>query len=109
MSDFETAYEAWRRQPLPPGSADDSLDELHADLVLADAWVADSVIPYVERGIYQPAQPDVVEELGNLRSRAAKLRERDDGGDPSLAGSYGDYVELLLCVYQGFLAQAGRG
>ena len=105
MGDFEDAYIAWRNQPFPPGSADDSLDELHADLALADAWVADSVIPYVERGIFQPAQLDVIGELGKLRDRAVELRP---GEDPSLSDAYRDYSDLLVRVYEGFLSKARR-
>ena len=106
MSDFEDAYIAWRSRPFPPGSEHDSLDDLHADLALADGWVADSVIPYVERGIFQPAQLDVIEELGKLRDRAVELRGAGGKHDPTLSDTYRDYVDLLLRVYEGFLAKA---
>jgi hypothetical protein len=108
VGDFEDAYIAWRNQPFPPGSADDALDELHADLALADTWVAGSVIPYVERGLFQPAHLDVIEELGKLRNRAVELRTRRGEESPSLPDSYRDYADLLLRVYEGFLAQARR-
>lgn len=106
MGDFEAAYVAWRNRPFPPGSHDDSLDELHADLALADGWVADSVIPYVERGIFQPAQLDVIEELARLRDRAVDLRGAGGEDDPTLSDAYRDYADLLLRVYEGFLTKA---
>jgi hypothetical protein len=99
---FTEAYTAWRSLPFPPGSTEDTLDELHADLALADTWVADSVIPYVERGIYEPAQVDVLDTLRTLRNRAGALRDR--GPDPGLAGRYIKYVDVLLRVYHEFLA-----
>lgn len=108
MGDFEHLYADWRGRPFPPGTADDSLDELHADLALADTWVADSVIPYVERGIHQRAQLDVVEELGKLRNRAVELRGRRDGENAELSDSYRDYANLLLRLYESFLALAPR-
>lgn len=106
MGEFEDAYIAWRNQPFPSGSGDDSLDELHADLALADSWVADSVIPYVERGIFQPAQLDVIGELGKLRGRALELRAGGGREDPALYDAYRDYADLLVRVYEGFVAKA---
>ena len=104
MSEFNDAYVAWRNQPFPAGSTDDALDELHADLALADTWVADSVVPYVERGVFQPARVDVIEEVSRLRDRVVALRSA--GGD--LSASYRDYANLLLRVYEGFLAETRR-
>lgn len=54
MDHFSRAVEAWRREPFPPGSATDALDELHADLALADSWLAEAVIPFVDRGVFEP-------------------------------------------------------
>jgi len=107
MGDFEDAYASWRGTPFPPGSTRDSLDELHADLALADAWIAEGVVPFVERGLYQPAQVSIIEELRKLRTRAADLARASDGGDKDLAASYRDYAGLLLRIYEVFLAQGG--
>lgn len=105
MGDFEDVYDAWRNCSFPRGSADDSLDELHADLALADSWVAESVIPFVKRGLYQPAEVDVIGELGKLRDRAVELR-RVGGEVARLSDAYRDYADLLLRVYKSFLTQA---
>ena len=103
MGEFEDAYTVWRSRAFPQGSADDSLDELHADLALADTWVADSVIPYVKRGEYQPAQVDVVGELRELRNRAEQLRSRGTDKHAAVAASYAEYATILLHVYESFL------
>jgi hypothetical protein len=105
MGDLEDAYASSRKQPFPPGSNHDAPNELHADLALADAWVADSVIPFVERGLKHPAQVDVIEELRKLRTRAAELGHAGNREDTRLADSYREYAELLLRVYEAFLTQ----
>jgi hypothetical protein len=53
---------------------------LHADLALADTWVTDTVVPSVEHGVGvgQPAQVDVLAELGALRVRAVELASSND-------------------------------
>jgi len=66
MSDFEAAVATWRSQPFPSGSINDALDELHADLVLADTWVAEAVIPFVDHGALQPAHVDVIGETASF-------------------------------------------
>ena len=73
--DFERAYSAWREQPFPLGSRLDALDEVHADLVLVDTWVAATIIPLVEAGRYHPAQVDVLGKLQEIRHRAIELRK----------------------------------
>jgi hypothetical protein len=97
MASFLEAYAAWRREPFPGGSSDDAADELHADLALADTWVAEAVIPFIESGRSAPAQVDVLGELQALRDRAATLN------DPERAKKYLAYVERLSDVYSGFL------
>lgn len=108
MSAFEDVVAAWRDRAFPPGSANDALDELHADLVLADTWVAETVIPFLERGVYDPAQVDVVWALHDLDARAAKLEQASDGADRQLAGAYREYIDCLLRVYEGFLAEGPK-
>jgi hypothetical protein len=107
MRDFQEVYETWKEQPFPSGSSWDALDEVHADLALADAWVADTVTPFFEHGVYRPAQVDVIGTLEKIRERANKLRATAEGEDERLAGEYGKYAELLKVVYQGFLSESG--
>jgi hypothetical protein len=54
VGDFEEAVSLWRERSFPAGSEDDDLDELHADIALADSWIADAVIPYVDAGLFNP-------------------------------------------------------
>jgi hypothetical protein len=54
MSEFDGLYARWWSTPLPSGSKRDAVDELHADLALVDVWVADTIIPLVEDGVWKP-------------------------------------------------------
>ena len=110
MSDLGELYRSWRNQPFPPGSSFEALDQLHADLVLADTWVAETVIPFVEHGRHEPAHVDVIGELSKLRDRAVQLASTGHEEAQQLANDYREYVELLARVYQGFLTdtQSGR-
>lgn len=101
MVTLADAYAAWRREPFPRGGSDDVVGELHADLALADSWVAESIIPFVERQRFVPAQVDVPQELRVIRERAAAL------GDPDRAREYLRYAELLSDVYGAFLREGG--
>jgi hypothetical protein len=56
---FQEAYAAWRLQPFPSGSTNDEIDELHADLALVDSCVAETVLPFVERGEHVSPGVDV--------------------------------------------------
>ena len=102
MSDFEATYHLWRDTAMPPGSVDDTLDELHADIVLADTWVADSVLPLVQYHRYRPARIDVLDRLAVLRDRCDELARQATNG--SLLQSYRSYVVMLIALYEGFLA-----
>lgn len=109
MNAFAAAYKAWRDCSFPPGSADDAIDELHADLALADHWVVESVVPYVERGIYKPAHVDVLTELSQLRERAERLLPVASAGDAQIVLAYREYVDLLSEVSESFLALHAQG
>ena len=109
MNAREDLYARWRRQPFPPGSASDAVDELHADLALADSWIAETVIPFVEHGVHKPAHLDVVAELRALEDRAAQLGRSVSPEDSRLLQDYSQYVALLLLVYEDFLANAPSG
>jgi hypothetical protein len=68
MGDFEISVAAWRDEPFPHGNdTSEALDELHADLVLAETWVAETVPPYVTRGEDQPAQVDIASGCASSR------------------------------------------
>ena len=73
MTELDDACESWQRQPFPPGSSDDAIDELHADLALADSWIAEAVLRLVEHGQLKFARVDVIDELRTLAERAAKV------------------------------------
>jgi hypothetical protein len=105
MGEFEAAVVAWREAPFPSGSDLDELDELHADLVLADTWVAESVIPFVERGVHDPARVAVIDNLRKLDERAIRLMKSCGLEHQRQADAYRRYIELLRRVYQGFLEQ----
>lgn len=108
MTDFHNAYRLWKKQPFPSGSSWDALDEVHADLALADAWVADTVSPFVEHGVYRPAQVDVIATLEKIRQQAIQLGAKGDEEDKMLAEDYAKYAELLQSVYQAFLTGTAR-
>ena len=109
MSQLTESYERWQRQPFPPGSLSDAVDELHADLAGADAWVAESVIPFVEDGIHDPARFDVIAELDALRRRASDLATAVASDERGPVNEYVAYLDLLADVYEDFLASAPRG
>jgi hypothetical protein len=103
MVDFERAYSAWREQPFPLGSRLDALDEVHADLVLVDTWVAETIVPFVEAGRYHPAQVDVLGKLQEIRHRATELGTSRGTDEEPLALQYVTYADLLRTVYELFL------
>jgi hypothetical protein len=108
MGDFTDAVEARRGEPFPRGADADDLDEFHADLALADAWVAEAVIPLVDRGIYRPPSAiDVLGELQLLRERASRLGLSAEGDHNELIRQYSAYVTLLIEVYLAFLREGG--
>lgn len=105
MSALDEAIRVWRGTPFPRGSAVEALDEAHADLALYDTWVAETVIPFVERGIWNPAVADVVGALDNLTGQVDELRSAGTD-DPEAANGYMAYAELLRAVYLAFLDEA---
>jgi hypothetical protein len=105
MADLRSTYDEWRDREFPPGSSCNSLDELHADLALADTWVAESVIPYIDHGRYLPAKVDVPVVLRTLVARAEAL-ERSRPDVARVAADYADYARLLERVYNAFLSES---
>jgi hypothetical protein len=101
-ANLEEAVRVWRKAPFPLGSAVDALDEAHADLALYDTWVAESVLPYVERGIWEPAVPDVLGAIDELVGEVGDLYASGTE-DPDAALGYLAYAELLRAVYVAFM------
>jgi hypothetical protein len=103
MVDFEDAYSAWREEPFPLGSRLNALDEVHADLVLVDTWVAETIIPFVEAGRYHPAEVDVLGKPQGIRHRASEFETSEGSDEERLAAQYVTYADLLRTVYERFL------
>ncbi|MCU1362891.1 MAG: hypothetical protein JWM55_719, partial [Acidimicrobiaceae bacterium] len=106
MDDFRDLVSRWRDQPFPPGSSDESIDELHSELALADSWVADSVIPYIERGVRIPGKVDVVGKLRELQTRAMELARGSDASSQPVLQDYLRRIEILTQIYQSFLQKS---
>lgn len=101
MTNLEKSAKAWLCTSLPPGSAVEELDVAHADLVLFDTWVAESVLPFLERGVWLPAVPDVLGSLEELTGQVEAMKEV--GTNKATATAYLEYLDLLKHVYQDFL------
>jgi hypothetical protein len=102
MISFEQAYAKWRALPFPPGSTHDDIDELHADLVLIDDWVAEAVIPFVENGLKLAIKVDVVGGLQRLRDGLKPLVKAGAADDKELIRRYLEYTDALEDVYASF-------
>ncbi len=102
MITLEDAVARWRRTSFPPGSAHDALNELHANLALYDTWVAESVLPFVNQGVWEPVIPDVLAALDGLSGEVSGLRFTKES-DKETAQRYLDYATALRTVYAAFL------
>lgn len=107
MNAFEDAVQAWRDAPFPRGSAVDALDEVPADLALYDTWVAESVLPFIDRGIWEPAVPDVLGGLEDLTGQAEELRSALTE-DLEVLSAYLAYAKLLRSVYGAAFLREGE-
>lgn len=107
MSNFKDTAQTWLATPVPSGSSIDDLDEVHADLALADTWVAESVLPYLRANEWSPATPDVLAALDQLIAEANRLRSNGDD-DNGLATEYISYAQLLQRLYGAFLEEANE-
>jgi hypothetical protein len=96
---LDDAYKAWSGEPFPPASDDHELEGVHADLVLVDTWVAEAVIPFVERTRYVFAAIDVRAAIRGIRCRAEELEASRSGDDAYLAREYIAYADRLDAVY----------
>ena len=91
--------------PFPPGSHRDDVDELHADLALVDTWVAETVVPYVERGVITPPQVDIAAGIKGIRDRAVALRGGASADEQAVLNRYIDYADLMDKLYAAFRAE----
>ena len=100
---FDDLYRRWRGVPFPHGSHRDDVDELHADLALVDTWVAETVVPYVERGlIAPPPKVDIGAGVQGIRNRVRVLRDGATGEELAILNRYMDYVDLIDELYVAF-------
>jgi hypothetical protein len=104
MTGFEELVREWRDAPFPPGSTVDALGEIHDDLALYDIWVAESVLLYVKRGVWEPAAPDVLGALDELTRRAMSFSPASTDDSVAISGYLG-YAEILRTVYSAFLRE----
>jgi hypothetical protein len=98
MVDPGPAYERWRRTPLPSGTLNEEVDELHADLAMWDAFVADAVIPMADGRQYDPGVHDQAAEVENLRQRIEVVMREAVAEDREQLRLYREYCDLLQAV-----------
>ena len=103
---LDQLYRAWRQLEFPRKSSDADLEELHADIALADHWVTEAVVPYVTRSKFTPARIDLIAELARYEARAAALAARLEPEEQALAARYSAYIEAQRAVYAAFLERA---
>lgn len=110
MSAFSTAYALWRSEPFPSGSTRDDLDELHADLALVDVWVADTVVPYAERGVVvPPAGVDIHQAIAGLAERLEGIsRDETDAVSAGEIAAYSRYLTLTSDVLAAYERDVGH-
>lgn len=89
----------WLGTPFPPGSANDVLDEIHAELVTVDTLIAGIVLTYRDTGDWISPVLDVMGELSRLREAILAAQEAASE-DKNVIVSYIDYVDLLTAVYR---------
>lgn len=109
MASLESSYGEWRAAPLPSGNGSEDFGEIHADLVLVDSWVAEYVIPFVERGIKHSPRVDVSGALTDLRRRLSDLDRGPVVSKRALADEYSRYIAMLEELWQSFCARDATG
>lgn len=101
---FEGVVDRWWETTFPPGSHKPEYDEFKSDLVLADLWVADMVLPFVRHGVVRPDPIGIAAKLIALHERAVDLRlEAMKDSDRKLTEWYVDYAAILRDVYAMYL------
>lgn len=101
---FVSAVDRWWDMTFPPGSHKPAYDDFKADLVLADLWVADMVLPFVRHGVVRPDPIGIPDKLASLHERAVDLRlEALKESDRLLTEWYVEYAATLRDVYAMYL------
>jgi hypothetical protein len=101
---FVAAVDRWWDMSFPPGSHKPAYDEFKSDLVLADLWVADMVLPFVRHGVVRPDPIGIPAQLAALHERAVALRlEAVKESDRLLTEWYVQYATTLRDLYALYL------
>ena len=109
MDDFQSRYSAWRERAAPKGSEDDALSELHADLMLVDSWLAETIIPVATRRRYVEPKVDISAALKDIVARAEAFKASMSGTQRDEAMSYLSYGEDLERLHAAFCDALERG
>jgi hypothetical protein len=100
MRDFSVTSRIWLATPFPADGRDPRVNDLHADLALADTWVAEEATPVINgRGRQKPGI-DVSGGLGQLELRLQAVRPAVTDGDRELLDSYLAYLGILVQVHR---------
>jgi hypothetical protein len=100
--DFVTASSKWMDEPFPAGSANDEIDEVHAELVMVDTWVADLVMPYLMHGRVFTDRVGVGAPLEQMRKRLNELRLSSSPVETTVLERYSAYAQLLEDLFSAF-------
>lgn len=101
--EFAAKYEDWRSAPFPPGGSSDDANEVHADLVVVDTWIADLVMPFVKEGRLVEQKVDIRAAVDRLLTQCQQLARSDRGEDQILAREYVCYLNRLRALYGVYL------
>jgi len=104
MNKLNYLYDDWREASFPSTTTNENVDELHKELILYDLWVAESVIPFIQKGRYIPAVPDVVDALMQFQERGQELLLSVEGSDLDSVRQQLEYATKLYELYSEFLA-----
>jgi hypothetical protein len=97
-------------EPFPAGSANDEIDEVHAELVTVDMLVADLVMPYLVHGRVFTDRVGIGAALEHMRQRLNELRLSSSPVETTVLERYSAYAQLLEDVFSAFqieIATAG--
>ena len=101
---FVGVVDRWWDMTFPPGSDKPEYDEFKSDLVLADLWVADMVLPFLRHGVVRPDPIGIPAQLEALHDRAVALRlEAVKESDRLLTEWYVEYAATLRDLFSLYL------
>jgi hypothetical protein len=96
-SELEATLAAHAETPFPRSSEDETLSDLHADLVEYDGHVAGVATTLLEG---QPVPPEFLRFPEDLRERIADAAESSDPGHAEQARAYLAYLDELRRVLE---------